>query len=196
MSLLNLDFTGIETSKRMSAGTHIVTISSAEAKTASSGNNMLAITYRDDTEDSVAYDNFVLLPQSMWKLKMFLEAVFQTPFTSKISLDPKNLVGRKLVIKTEDESYVNNEGNPAIRCRVLSDYAPIALNDMIGVAPAPAAVPNPTPVTPVTPTPNPTPVAPAPTVNTSQPQVSPTPTAPQVEVAPSATPSRPKLPWE
>lgn len=153
MSFINLDFTNIETSRRMSAGTHQVTISSAEIKTASSGNQMLAVVYRD-ADGAVAYDNFVLLPQSMWKLKMFLETVFQVPFNSKIQFDPKNIVNRKLIIKVEDEDYVSpSTGEPSVRARVTSDYQPVPLDSMIGIAPSipqtPTAVPNSTPVPPV-----------------------------------------------
>lgn len=153
MSFINLDFTNIETSRRMSAGTHQVTISSSEIKTASSGNQMLAVTYRD-ADGAVAYDNFVLLPQSMWKLKMFLEAVFQAPFNSKVQFDPKNIVNRRLVIKVEDEDYVSpSTGEPSVRARVTSDYQPVPLDSMIGIAPSipqtPTAAPNPAPVPPV-----------------------------------------------
>lgn len=197
MPMIDLDFTNIETSKRMSAGTHQVIVSSSEIKTASSGNQMLSVVYKA-TDGSVAYDNFVLLPQSMWKLKMFLEAALQTPLNSKIQFNPKNILNKRLVIKVEDEEYINNNGEPAIRARVTSDYAPIPLDAMVGVAPsipqAPAAPQNVTPVPPVAPQPQSIPVAPvqSPVVPQSTSVSQPT-----VDVAPTPTPvARPKLPWE
>ena len=202
MPFVDLDFTNIETSRRMSAGTHQVSISSAEIKTAQSGNQMLAVTYKE-TDGSVAYDNFVLLPQSMWKLKMFLEAVFQTPLNSRMQLDPRNIIGKRLVIKVEDEEYINNSGEPATRARVTSDYASIPLDAMVGVAPSipqtPTATPNPVPVPPVASQPQSVPVAPATTPVQPTPVV-PTPqSTPTVETPVAPTPTataRPKLPWE
>lgn len=91
---IRLDFTNVESSSRMPAGTHRVTVSKVEAKKAQSGNDMLAVTYKNGNGD-LAYDNFVLLPQALWKLKLFLEAVFNAPITGAIDLDPAD---RKSVV--------------------------------------------------------------------------------------------------
>ena len=193
MALLNLDFTNIETNKRMSAGTHTVIISSAEVKPASTGAQMLSITYKDE-EGATAFDNFVILPQSLWKLKIFLEAVFNTPFTSKINLEPKSLLNKKLIITTEDEEYINSNGQPATRARVSTDYKAVSVASMMGVTPktieTPKPVERPTPV-------QPTPVAPTqPTIPVLETPVEDVPTMPTETPTTSAPTNRPKLPWE
>ena len=176
MALINLDFTNVESNRRLDPGVHTVSISNAELKKASTGADMLAITYRDDT-GATAFDNFVILPQSMWKLKIFLEAVYNSPFTSKVSLDSKTLIGKKLIITTEDEEYINTNGQPAKRTRVIPEYKSITVTEMMGETPKPPFV--------ETPKPEPEVVAP-------QPTPAPTP----VQPTQPTRPARPKLPWE
>lgn len=220
MSFIDLDFTGVEANKRMSAGTHRVVISNAEIKDASTGSKMLTITCRDKNEGSTAYDNFTLVPQALWKLKIFLEAVFQVPYTAKTRLNTEALKNREVVVIVSEEDYLNNNGEPAKKA-VIDEYRPVAVGDAIGIAPqAPMpqmVAPQPTmPQNPVMPqVPNipvqPTvPVQPAPAPQNVVPQnvapqpypaeefPAPQPTVPQQEqpvVAPTPT-TRPKLPWE
>lgn len=209
---LQLDFTNVQVNQKMEAGTKIVTITNAETKTASTGSPMIAVTYTDDA-GGVAFDNFVLLPQSLWELKIFLEAVFQTPFTSKINFEPKSLKGKRLVVTVEDEEYVNTEGKTAIRSRVF-DYKPLSVTEMMGVTPTTpfakpadnfmgdymagnASVPvgtpvsNVPPVAPAQPVVNPTPAPVSPVVNPA-PTVAPTPTVP-VAPTPSVQPQQPAV---
>lgn len=182
MSFIDLDFTGVETSVKMRAGKQKVTVSAAELKKASTGSSMLAVTFKN-AEGEVAFENFPLLPTTMWKLKMFLEAVYNTPITAQFRLNPDALVNKSLFITTEDEQYINSSGNPAVRARVLTDYAPLSVTETLGVAPSPVMPTSPAPSamsTPVMPT--------APTM--------PTEATPQPEVKPVAPTARPKLPWE
>jgi hypothetical protein len=140
MSKIQLDFSSLEKrTKRIPAGTHIVTIVEAEIKqSARSGNNYLALKY-EDTEGNTAYDTLTLVPQAMWRVKLFMDAVFATDFQEKIDLNTDNLSGKKLIVKVEDEEYVNSEGNPATKSKVLSEYKGISTTDSLGVSPK---VPN------------------------------------------------------
>lgn len=136
MSKIQLDFTSLEKrTKRIPAGTHIVTISEAEIKqSARSGNNYLALKY-EDTEGNTAYDTLTLVPQAMWRVKLFMDAVFATDFQERIDLNTDNLIGKRLIIKVEDEEYVNGDGNPSTRSKVQSEYKGISTADALGVAP-------------------------------------------------------------
>lgn len=140
MSKIQLDFTSLERkSRRIPAGTHLVTVVEAEIKqSAKSGNNYLSLKY-EDTEGNTAYDTLTLVPQAMWRVKLFLDAVFATDFQDKIDLNTDNLLNKRLIIKVEDEEYINGDGNPATRSKVQSEYKGISTAEKLGVAPV---VPN------------------------------------------------------
>lgn len=204
MPQYELDFTNVESYALLGAGTHSVIVSKAEYKTASTGTPMLSVTYKNSNGDA-AFDNFTLVPQSLWKLKMFLEAVFGVPITGKINLDPATLLNRPLVIKIQDEPYIDDMGKAGSRARVLPEYTVAQISAVVNTPINPNSPSNlfnnpgmpqppvqnissPTP----TPIPTPTPVVPQP-----NPVVTPViPTTPSIPQAGSAEPARPKLPWE
>jgi hypothetical protein len=136
MSKIQLDFSNLEKrGKRIPVGTHIVTIVEAEIKqSAKSGNNYLSLKY-EDTEGNTAYDTLTLVPQAMWRVKLFMDAVFATDFQERIDLNTDNLLNKKLIVKIEEEEYLNTEGNPATRSKVMSEYKGISTADSLGVSP-------------------------------------------------------------
>lgn len=95
-----------------------IEVESAEMKQSSKGNPMLKMTYKVLGEvpegcSKKLFDQFVLVPQSGWVLKNFLEAA-QVPHQAvpgpnrgeyDIDFDTQDMIGKLLIARTEQETY-------------------------------------------------------------------------------------------
>src|SRR5690554_4704329 len=74
---VSVDFEGVESGGRtISDGWAQLTVKKVELKESESGNEMFATQFEATRgkEKAIVYENFVLVPQALWKLKSFLEA--------------------------------------------------------------------------------------------------------------------------
>jgi Protein of unknown function (DUF669) len=124
---INLDFTGVEASQfdAHAAGWYDGTIFEVDARTASTGNPMLVVRYQfEDPETGgkfSVYENYVLVPQSMFKLKNLLLAlgVPSEEITGKFKLDERQLLGKEIsalltVTKRQDTGENQNRVNKVV----------------------------------------------------------------------------------
>src|SRR3990167_5022391 len=92
----------------------------------SSGNMMIkvisVVTTNNEYNNRKLFDNFVLVPQSGWVLKNFLEAA-QIPHTAipgagkgefEIDCDTDDFIGAKYIAEVEQETYVVMQGGNVV----------------------------------------------------------------------------------
>lgn len=169
-NFINLDFTNVKEFTNLPAGKHTLRVKKYEQAQASTGNNMLVITF-ENANGETGIDRFVLTESALWKFKNLLSALFRQNFQGKFDFDLDQMIGKTCTAVAKEEEYVKQDGTTDIRI-VLDNYMPINDADVMGVTPG-APTPQPVMPNPAMPTPQ---VAPAP-------QVAPTP-QPQVYVAP------------
>ena len=211
MAILNLDFSNVRELTNLSIGKHVLKVTKVEQQQASSGNNMLAVSFVNGAGE-VGIDYFVLTETALWKLQTLLKALFKTEFKGLVNLNTDTMIGKTCEATAKEEEYMKQDGTAAIRT-VIENYRPVSEAGPMGIAPqdptipvmpaAPVAPvqPQAVPVTPVAPAPQPqvvpvTPVAPqfaqTPVQQTVTTPVTPVAPAPQPQAAPGA----PKRPWE
>jgi len=121
---LSVDFTGVTVSaERLPEGKHVVTIDDVKFKEAQTKTKMLEVKFKD-SDGRVAYTNITLLEQTLWKLKKFLEAVYQRQFDSKIDMPIADLKGKRVGVEIVEETYVNKKNETKTRAAV-DDFFPI-----------------------------------------------------------------------
>lgn len=119
---VKLDFTGVENFQKASEGEHIAKIISAEETVASTGSDMIKITFEvtsGEDKGSRVYENYVLLEASLWKLKALLNAL-GVKAEGKVVIDLDKLIGKICIIEVVHEEY-----NGTIRAKV-ADYKNLA----------------------------------------------------------------------
>lgn len=110
-------------------GSWPIEVESVEMAQSKNKNNMLKMVYKVLGEvpegcSKKLFDNFVLVPQSGWVLKNFLEAA-QVPHTAMpgagkgefdIDFDTQDCIGRVLIGRTVQETYqkMDRGGNPVL----------------------------------------------------------------------------------
>lgn len=112
---INLDFSSIPKREPLSAGVYTLTIENVEETvTKETGNQMLKATFVvNDTENQKLFDNFVLIPKVLWKLKEFLGALgYNTD--EIVDLNLEDLVGQMIVAEVVQDTY---NGNPTNRIK-------------------------------------------------------------------------------
>lgn len=201
MAILNLDFSNVKELTNLSIGKHVLKVTKVEQQQASTGNNMLAVSFVNGAGE-VGIDYFVLTEAALWKLRDLLQALFKAPFKGLVNLNTDTMIGKTCEATAKEEEYMKQDGTPGIRT-VLDNYRPVNEAGDMGITPqAPTApvTPQPTPVVPQAPVQpqfvQPTPTTPVtPTVQTPV-----TPVVPQAPVTPAqpqaATQGAPKRPWE
>lgn len=80
--MANLDFSSIPSREPLEEGIYLMTIEHIEEKTSSTGNPMLLVRFKEPETGTAVFENYVLLPQNMWKLGELVEAC---------GIDPKEL---------------------------------------------------------------------------------------------------------
>ena len=195
MAILNLDFSNVKELTNLSIGKHVLKVTKVEQQQASTGNNMLAVSFVNGAGE-VGIDYFVLTEAALWKLRDLLQALFKSPFKGLVNLNTDTMIGKTCEATAKEEEYMKQDGTPGIRT-VLDNYRPVSEAGDMGIAPqAPTApvTPQPTPAAPVQPQFTQAPVQPTATI----PGVTPvTPQAPVTPAQPQAAPqAAPKRPWE
>lgn len=173
-TMMDLDFTNVESFSLIPLGTHTVKVKDAEFKKAqTTGSDMLEINF--ETSDGATRKAwFSLVPQALWKVKQVLEAL-GVSCEGKIRLNTKTLVGKTCQITVETDA---NDESRQIVTRVSK--IPTAQEATEVTAP-PFFQPTPAPVeaSPMTPTMTPS----SPSESVAAP-AQPEPTAPQGNLPP------------
>ena len=176
---ISLDFTNVQEFTNLPLGKNLVRVSKVEQKTASTGSNMITVTFVDK-DGNTGIDNFVLTEKALWKLKSLLTALFKSNISGRVDLNTDTMIGKTCYVTAKQEEYMKNDGTAALRI-ALDNYMPVTDADTLNITPTPA-------VSGFTPTPT---SAPTPAVTPS-----PAP-APVMQPTPAPTmPTAPKRPWE
>lgn len=179
---IQLDFTNVQEFSNLPLGKNLVKVSKVEQVKASTGTDMLRITFTDKNGNT-GLDNFALTEKALWKLKSLLVALFRTNISGRMDLNTDAMIGKTCFVVVGEEEYVKNDGTPATRQK-LDNYTPVTDADTLNVTPTPAVAPSiapsitsvPSSVAPTYPT---QPIAVQPTIPTQPTQV-----------------ATPKRPWE
>lgn len=157
-NIFDLDFTGVESYNNLGEGTHNVKVASAEFSKASTGSDQLTLRF-EDGNGATKMAWLSLVPQALWKVKQFLEAI-GIDASGKLRLDTRSLVGKTLQIVIEqdpnDESrLIITKYNKVAQAAATQQAAPVApampvFTPPTMLQPQPAAVPQ-QPVQPAAP---------------------------------------------
>lgn len=101
-TMMDLDFTGVESFSLIPVGTHTVKVKDAEFKKAQTGSDQLEINF-EALDGATRKAWFSLVPQALWKVKQVLEAL-NVPCEGKIRLNTKTLVGKTCQITVETDA--------------------------------------------------------------------------------------------
>ena len=106
-SVMDLDFTGVESTNYISEGIHTVRVKDAQFSKASTGSDQLEVTF--ETADGATRKMWYnLLPQALWKVKGFLE-VIGIPCEGRIKLNTKAIIGKTCQITVEPDLNDNTK---------------------------------------------------------------------------------------
>lgn len=106
-SVMDLDFTGVESTNYIPEGIHTVRVKDAQFSKASTGSDQLEVTF--ETADGATRKMWYnLLPQALWKVKGFLE-VIGIPCEGRIKLNTKAIIGKTCQITVEPDLNDNTK---------------------------------------------------------------------------------------
>lgn len=173
-NIFDLDFTGVESYNNLGEGTHNVKVASAEFSKAGTGSDQLTLRF-EDGNGATKMAWLSLVPQALWKVKQFLEAI-GIDASGRLRLDTRSLVGKTLQIVIEQDP---NDESRLIITKYNKVAQAAATQQAAPVVPISAAIPQ-------------APVAPAMPVFTPQPAAVPQqpaqPAAPVQQAAPDLPP--------
>lgn len=171
-TMMDLDFTGVESFSLIPLGTHTVKVKDAEFKKAQTGSDQLEINF-EAFDGATRKAWFSLVPQALWKVKQVLEAL-GVSCEGKIRLNTKTLVGKACQIMVETD--VNDESR-----QIVTRVSKIPTAQEATVTAPPFIQPTPAPVEAAPMTPTMTPSSPSePVAAPAQPE----PAAPQGNMPP------------
>ncbi len=107
INVMDLDFTGVESTNYIPEGIHTVRVKDAQFSKASTGSDQLEVTF--ETADGATRKMWYnLLPQALWKVKGFLE-VIGIPCEGRIKLNTKAIIGKTCQITVEPDLNDNTK---------------------------------------------------------------------------------------
>ena len=104
--MLNLDFSSVPDRTPLEEGIYTLQIAKVEETESSNKNPMLKIEYDVISVEGgrKLWDNFVLIPAAMWKIKELLTALGMDT-SELVEMDPQELVGQVVQAKVIQETY-------------------------------------------------------------------------------------------
>jgi hypothetical protein len=105
--MINLDFSEVQSFEAIPDGKYVATIEKVEEKTSQAGNQMLNVTFAiadGEYAGRKIFDNYVLTPKSLWRLKQLLSSL-GVDASGAVDLDPTDLIGRAVIIDVNSEEY-------------------------------------------------------------------------------------------
>lgn len=104
--MLNLDFSSVPSRDALEEGIYNLQIAKIEEATSSTGNPMLKVEFDVLGVPGARklWDNYVLIPKSLWKLKELFGAL-GIDTDALVEMDPMELVGESVQAKIVQETY-------------------------------------------------------------------------------------------
>lgn len=106
---LTVDFSGVEAGGiKVEDGVYTVKVEKVAQDESSSGNPMLKLEYRIEgpkSKGAKLYDNLSLLPQSLWKLRGFLQCLGVEVEDGPTEMETDDWVGEELNVEVTNEKY-------------------------------------------------------------------------------------------
>lgn len=106
---VSVDFTGVEANSRsVEDGTYLATITAVEEKESSDDQPYLLFKWQTKPKKgagAVIFDNASLQPQSLWRLRLLLEAIGEEIPDGVMDLDLESYIGREAKIEVTNEKY-------------------------------------------------------------------------------------------
>ncbi len=105
-STVSVDFTDVEAGGGMPTpdGYYVAKIQSAKQEVSQNGNDMIEVRWKTHI-NSIVFDRFVLVPQSLWVLRTALNCMgYETP-DGPFDLDVDDLVGQACGLEITNEEY-------------------------------------------------------------------------------------------
>lgn len=122
---VKLDFTGVESFQRPSAGQHVVKIVSAELKQSQGGNDMIVVAFevtKGQDKGARVYENYPLAENALWKLKGMLQAIGMK-CDGKVQIDLDKLIGKICIVEVIDDEYNGQVRSRVQECKKLAAAA-------------------------------------------------------------------------
>ncbi len=108
----NIDFSTVATREPLEEGMYFMSVEAAEEKTSSNGNPMILVRFKEPETGTAVFENYVLLPQNLWKLKELADAI---GLESDASIDSSELcammLGAEVKAKVIQDTYQGNLTN-------------------------------------------------------------------------------------
>ena len=73
--MANLDFSSIPSNEPLAEGIYVLQIEDVTEKVSSTGKDMLLVRFREPDSKTVIFENYVLTPDALWKLKELTDAI-------------------------------------------------------------------------------------------------------------------------
>ncbi len=127
-----IDFSGVPDREAAPAGEYIVEVVSAEMRTSSgqktSGSQMIFLHFKivESEYDAHIFENLIVHPDSMWKVKQFFKAVGLIDAQGQVQMATDELVGVRCRGRVSQEIWaVEQNGDGELRNRIAR-YLPLA----------------------------------------------------------------------
>lgn len=104
MANMTLDFSSVPSREILEEGVYTALIKKVEQKTSSTGKPMILVLFEETEKKSGIFENYVIDPNCLWKLKELLDALgFDT--STSCDFDPADLEGQFVKIKVIQDEY-------------------------------------------------------------------------------------------
>lgn len=103
--MITLDFSSVKERTPLTEGIYdLEIIEVAEKPSKSSGNMMLAVTFKEVTTETRIWENYSYVEAALFKLKKLLDAV-DIDTTTNVALNPEDLLGAVVRAKVIQDTY-------------------------------------------------------------------------------------------
>lgn len=104
MANMTLDFSSVPSREVLPEGVYTALIKKVEEKKSSTGKDMIVVLYEETEKKTGVFENYVMDPSCMWKLKELLDALgFDTSGT--VDFNPADLEGQFVKVKLIQDEY-------------------------------------------------------------------------------------------
>lgn len=110
MPNVTLDFSSVKSNQILEEGVYVLTIKNIKEKVTASGKNMWSVAYEEQETGSTIFCNYVLSPESMWKVKEFCDAC-GIDTQGIVEVDLEGLKGIQVSAKLVRTEYQGQERN-------------------------------------------------------------------------------------
>ena len=104
--MANLDFSNVASREALPEGMYSLLIEEAEDKVSSTGKDMLLIRFKEEESNTAIFENYVLTPAALWKLKQLCDVLSIDTSTNMDTSDLiPQLIGNYVKAKVVQDEY-------------------------------------------------------------------------------------------